>query len=73
MAKLDIEMCPETGICSIRNDQGGKIDIIGPEVDGLRAAAGNPQQLKGLLAEVDASFSEGLTDDELDQLTKEIA
>ena len=72
MAKLDIEMCPETGICSIRNDQGGKIDIIGPEVDQLRAASDNPAKLKELLAEVDASFSEGLTDEELAQLAQDI-
>lgn len=71
MAKLDIQMCPETGICSIRNEQGAKIDMISAEVDDLRAA-GNPQQLKELLAEVDASFSEALTDDELAQLVQDI-
>ena len=72
MAKLDVEMCPETGICSIRNEQGGKIDMIAGEVDQLRAAAGDPQQLKELLAEVDASFSEALTEDELSQLAQDI-
>ena len=72
MAKLDVEMCPETGICSIRNEQGGKIDMIAGEVDQLRAAAGDPQQLKELLAEVDASFSEALTDNELAQLAQDI-
>ena len=56
MAKLDIQMCPETGICSIMNEQGAKVDMISAEVDQLRAAAGDPQQLKALLAQVDASF-----------------
>jgi len=72
MAKLDIEMCPETGICSIRNEQGGKIDMISSEVDELRVAAGDSQQLKALLAQVDASFSEALTGEELDQLSQDI-
>ena len=73
MAKLNIEMCPETGICSIMNEQGAKIDMISTEVDDLKAAAGDHQQLKELLAGVDPSFSESLTDEELDQLAKEIS
>jgi len=72
MAKLDVQLCPETGICSIMNEQGAKIDMISAEVDQLRAAAGNPQQLKELLAQVDPSFSGALTDAELDQLTRDI-
>ena len=72
MAKLDVEMCPETGICSIRNEQGGKIDMIAGEVDQLRSAAGNSQQIKELLAGVDKSFSESLTDEELAQLAEKI-
>ena len=72
MAKLDVQMCPETGICSIMNGEGAKIDMISTEVDELRSAAGDPQQLKKLLAQVDASFSEALTEDELDQLSQGI-
>jgi hypothetical protein len=72
MAKLDIQKCPETGICSIMNGEGAKIDMISTEVDELRAVAGDPQQLKKLLAQVDASFSEALTEDELDQLSQGI-
>lgn len=72
MANLDIEMCPETGICSIRNAQGGKIDMIAEEVDQLRAAGGNPEQLKELLSQVDPSFSASLSDGELKQLAQDI-
>ena len=72
MSKLDIQMCPETGICSIMNGEGAKIDMISTEVDELRSAAGDPQQLKKLLAQVDVSFSEALTEDELDQLSQGI-
>ncbi|MEN8126755.1 MAG: hypothetical protein ABFR90_03010 [Planctomycetota bacterium] len=72
MAKLDVEMCPETGICSIMNAQGGKIDMISSEVDELRAAAGDSQKLKELLAQVDVSFSETLTEEELNQLAQDI-
>jgi hypothetical protein len=54
------------------NGEGAKIDMISTEVDELRAVAGDPQQLKKLLAQVDASFSEALTEDELDQLSQGI-
>ena len=73
MAQLDVQMCPETGICSVRNGQGEKIDMISTEVADLKAAAGDVQQIKALLAGVDKSFSESLTDEELIQLAKEIA
>ena len=72
MAKLDVQMCPETGICSIMNEQGAKIDIISAEVDQLRDAADSPKQVKDLLADVDPTFSEALTQDEIDQLLQGI-
>ena len=72
MAKLNIEMCPETGICSIMNEQGSKIDMISTEVADIRAAAGDTQQIKELLAGVDKSFSESLTDEEIAQLAEQI-
>lgn len=72
MAKFDIQMCPETGICSIMNEQGGKIDMIAGEVDELRGAADDPQRLKDLLSQVDSSFSEALTDAELARLAQGI-
>ena len=72
MANLNIQICTETGICSIRNAQGGKIDIIADEVDQLRAASGNPEQLKELISQVDPSFSSSLSDDDLQQLAQDI-
>ena len=52
-------------------NEKGKIDMISTEVDELRAAE-DPQALKELLAQVDSSFAESLTDDELKQVANGI-
>ena len=72
MGKLNIQLCPETGICSIIKDDGTKADLMPDEVDGLREASGKPQAIKALLAEVDSSFADSLGSDALDQLSDEL-
>ncbi|OQY07889.1 MAG: hypothetical protein B6I25_00550 [Planctomycetales bacterium 4572_13] len=72
MAKLNIEMCPETGICSIMKENGSKVDLLSGEVDQLRQAAGNGEKTKAVLAQIDAGFSDGLQSDELAQLAEKI-
>jgi hypothetical protein len=72
MAKLNIEMCPETGICSIMKENGGKVDLVSAEVDQLRQAAGDREKTKAVLAQIDAGFSGSLEGEELAQLAEEI-
>jgi len=70
MATLDIQKCPETGICSIANGKGAKIDMISAEADQIRQAGGNHAKIKEVLAQVDSSFSEMLTEAELDEIAR---
>lgn len=69
MSKLDIHLCPETGICSIIKPDGGKIDLMPGEVSGLKDAGGQ-DGIKQALAEVDSGFADKLAPEELEQITK---
>lgn len=71
MGKLNIQLCPETGICSVIKEDGKKIDMIPGEVDQLREAAGNHEKIKAVLTQVDAVFCNELDTEELDQLSAE--
>ena len=72
MGKLNIQLCPETGICSMIKEDGKKIDMISSEVDQLREAAGNYEKLKTVLSQVDAAFCNELGAEELDQISAEL-
>ena len=72
MGKLNIELCPETGICSIIKGDGTKIDLMPNEVGDLRKIVTDPKAVKLALEEVDPSFAKSLDDQEIAQLAKEI-
>lgn len=72
MKKLDIQLCPETGICSIIKGDGTKVDLMPDEVGGLREAAGKPDAVRKALADVDPGFAEALDSEELGQLSSEL-
>lgn len=68
MDKLNIELCPETGICSIIKKDGTKVDLMPDEVQTLRKASSNPDAARQVLAEADADFAKSLEPDEIKQL-----
>ena len=68
MGKLNIQLCPETGICSIVKGDGSKVDLMPDEVKGLRAVAKSAQQIRAALSEVDSGFADSLETAELDQI-----
>jgi hypothetical protein len=72
MGKLNIELCPETGICSIIKANGEKIDLMPDEVDNLRQAGNAPDGVKKVIAEVDSQFADKLDSEELKQLSSEL-
>lgn len=72
MGKLDIHLCPETGICSVFKEDGSKVDMMPGEVDQLREAGGDQEQIKSVLKSIDASFGSGLGSEELEQLSDEL-
>ncbi len=69
MDKLNIQLCPETGICSIIKKNGTKVDLMPDEVQNLRKASSNPDTARQVLAEADADFAKLLEPDEINQLT----
>jgi hypothetical protein len=72
MGNLKVELCPETGICSIVKSDGTKIDLMPGEVVDLRKIKTDPKAVKLALEEVDPAFARSLDDQEIAQLTKEI-
>ena len=69
MGKLNIQLCPETGICSLVKEDNTKVDLMPGEVDQLRDASGDAAKIKEVISQVDGSFSEALEGDELDQVS----
>ena len=72
MAKLNIQLCPETGICSIIKADGAKVDLMPDEVAGLRQASGKPEEIRQILAGVDAGFAGDLDAKDLTQVSARI-
>jgi len=72
MSDLNIQLCPETGICSIIKQGGNKIDLIPDEVSQVRAASGKPDAIRQALAQIDPDFAEGLDSEEIDQVSNEL-
>ena len=63
MDKLNIQLCPETGICSIIKENGKKVDLMPDEVTQLRGAA-DGESVKQVLSAIDGSFAEALDAEE---------
>ena len=72
MAKINIELCPETGICSVFKGDGTKIDMMPGEVQQVKEAAGDAEKIKAVLAQVDSTFSSSMENEELSQLSDEL-
>jgi hypothetical protein len=72
MAKLQIELCPETGICSLVRDDGSKTDLMPDEVKQVAAAARDPKAVQGVIAAVDEGFAGSLTAAELAQISAKL-
>jgi hypothetical protein len=65
MSAVNVELCPETGICSIIRANAGKADLMPDEVQTLRKANGDAAQIRAVLAESDSAFAASLSDQEL--------
>ena len=72
MSDLNIQLCPETGICSIIKADGNKIDLMPDEVAQIKAAAGNPSAIKQALGEVDADFAERLGVEDVQRIATQL-
>ncbi|MHB9024658.1 MAG: hypothetical protein ACYC7E_10870 [Armatimonadota bacterium] len=66
--KLEFEVCPETGICSIIRSDRTKIDLMPDEVAAIRDADGDMAQVKAVLEDSDCDFTSRLTVEELAEI-----
>jgi hypothetical protein len=65
MSEMNIELCPETGICSLVKGGTDKADLMPFEVDDLKAAANDPAKAREIIKNASSAFEEKLTDEEL--------
>jgi hypothetical protein len=72
MAKLQIELCPETGICSLVREDGTKTDLMPDEVKQIAATAKDPAAIKATIAAVDDGFAGKLTAADLAQISAKL-
>ena len=68
MSKLNIQLCPETGICSIIKQDGSKVDLMPDEVKTLKGVLDKPDAARQVLAEADAGFAQAMAPEDLRQL-----
>lgn len=73
MSDLIVELCPETGICSILQQTAGKFDLMPNEVQNLRDAGDDPEKIREVLAEVDPAAAAKLSVDELTAIAARLA
>ena len=73
MGKVNIEICPETGICSIVKDDGLKVDLMPDESEQLKTAAGDASEARDIIKQADSSFAQNLTTEELDDILSKLS
>ena len=72
MNKLQVEVCPETGMCSIVRENAGKADLMPDEVAALRDAGDDLAKIRAIVAAGDAGFAASLTDQELRRISADV-
>lgn len=72
MSKLTIELCPETGICTIIKEDAGKFDLLPDEVARIREASGDTQKVRATLAEANESLAGKLEAAELEEVAAKL-
>ena len=72
MSKLNVEVCPETGICSIIKADGNKVDLMPDEAKAVVDLAGDSEAIRKTLADIDPDFADSLDASQLSQISKEL-
>lgn len=72
MEKMAVELCPETGLCSLVRASGSKADLLPDEVQALRDAGGDLAKIRDVVSTADAAFGSALTDDELREIVRNV-
>lgn len=73
--KVVVEMCPETGICSLVKGGGAdKTDLMPFEVDELKKLSiEDTEKIRELIAQGNPTFAQSLTVDDIKRIYRELA
>ena len=72
MSDVNVELCPETGICSLVKGGTDKADLMPFEVDELKAAAGDMEKAREVIKNANSAFAENLSDEELAKILENV-
>lgn len=72
MSDIKVELCPETGICSIVRDDGSKVDLMPDEVISIRDAGGEKDTARGVISNVSTDFANALSDEEISEISSRV-
>jgi spore maturation protein SpmA len=72
MSELKVELCPESGICSIIKVDGSKVDLMPDEVVSIRAAEGEDAVARNVISSVSADFADGLSAEEISEISRRV-
>ena len=70
--ELKIELCPETGICSIVRPDSTKVDLMPDEVEAIRSAGSGAEAIRSVICECDEGFAAKLGESELAQIGRKL-
>ena len=73
MSKLVVEVCPESGMCSIVRNSAGKADLMPDEVAALREAGKDVEKIRTIIAASDTAFAASLSEKELRDIAADIS
>ena len=71
--KVVVEMCPETGICSLVKSGGNKTDLMPFEVDELKKlAADDVEKIRDVIAQGNPAFAAALTPEDIRRIYSQV-
>ena len=70
---LQIELCPETGMCSIVRADKTKVDLLPDEVSAIAAAGDKAEAVRAIVSGSDEAFGGRLSPAELAQIARQLA
>jgi hypothetical protein len=72
MSDLNIQLCPETGICSLVKADGNKVDLMPDEVGQVRDASGDAVAIRQAIAQIDPDFAGKLDAKDVAQISRRL-
>jgi len=72
MSELIVELCPETGMCSILKEGAGKVDLMPDEASAIKVSD-DAQGIRAVIAEVDPAFAQALDADDMTAITDKLS